>query len=87
MMKGAYQICECQNWPRNINLEYLTNHHPNCSHYNDSLIDIWKVTSDDRTFYVESQQEACDYDDGTAIITKEKIHQEVFNNLPEFEGF
>jgi hypothetical protein len=36
-------FCECFNWAR-AHPGPLTNHHPNCSHYNDSLMDVWKVT-------------------------------------------
>jgi hypothetical protein len=82
--------CECANWARSIDLKYLTNHHPNCSRYNDSLIDVWKVehpccstfyTDDEEVARAETQEEP------RATVTKEKMHREVFENLPEFEGF
>lgn len=90
-------MCEiCQNWER-LNYEYrffrnkgiplITEHHPNCPHYNDSLIDVWKVTVDGVSCYVANEQDALDSKGDNGIITKERMHKEIFDNLPEFEGF
>lgn len=71
-----------------------TNHHPNCPHYNDSLIDVWRVSDGSSSYYTtdehmaistQEEEEACG--NGPATITKERIHREVFENLPEFDGF
>lgn len=84
-------LCECVNWARAVNLKYLTNHHPNCPHYNDSLMDVWKVTVDGVSCYVDNEQDARetagDEQRDDITVTKEKMHREVFEHLPEFEGF
>lgn len=85
-------VCECVHWCRaNVNLKYLTNHHENCPHYNDSLMDVWKVTVDGISCYVDNEQDAretaSDEQRDDITVTKEKMHREVFEHLPEFEGF
>ena len=85
-------VCECVHWCRaNVNLKYLTNHHENCPHYNDSLMDVWKVTMDGISCYVDNEQDARetagDEQRDDITVTKEKMHREVFEHLPEFEGF
>lgn len=88
--------CECQHWCRDgrgvirIGDKYLaSNHHPNCPHYNDSLIDVWRVSDGSSTCYVDNEQDARDSvgDEEGMTVTKEKMHREIFENLPEFEGF
>jgi hypothetical protein len=95
-------LCECANWCRdNIASPYnirrrdgvmlMTNHHPNCLHYNDSLIDVWKLTCDGVSAYLDDKQDAIncmqeEFED-EITITKEKMHREIFEHLPEFEGF
>lgn len=85
-------LCPCANWARELNLEYLTNHHPNCQHYNDSLMDVWKMTvNGGAPCYFDSEQDVIsaseeEYEDETTI-TKERMHREVFEHLPEFQGF
>lgn len=81
-------LCECAHWARSINPKYLTNHHENCQHYNDSLMVVWKVSDGSSSFYVENEQDAREMagcEDLT--ISQVKIHREVFEHLPEFEGF
>lgn len=91
-------MCEtCQNWARDgrdslaIGGKLLMpNHHPNCPRYNDSLMDVWKVTLDGVTCYVENEADAKDTsgeDDPKPEISRVKMHREIFENLPEFEGF
>lgn len=94
--------CEiCQNWARTddpykirsrgTNLPLLTNHHPNCPHYNDSLMDVWKVTDGSSRCYLDNEEDAKavagESEESPHSITKEKMHREIFENLPEFEGF
>lgn len=91
LKRAVRSLCECANWARAVNLKYLTNHHPNCSHYNDSLIDVWKMTVNGVSAYMDNEQDVIDccqeeFEDETTII-KEKMHHEVFEHLPEFEGF
>lgn len=90
-MTQPTSICECTQWARtgishypNLKscdgLSLLTNHHENCPHYNDSLMDVWKETVDGITVYSEhslvSESE-----------TKIKMHREILENLTEFGGF
>lgn len=94
--------CEiCQNWARAGHGDYkikgregiplLTNHHENCPRYNDSLMDVWKVTVGGISAYNDNEQNALDtagdeFDDETQI-TKVRMHREIFENLPEFDCF
>ena len=100
-------MCECINWTRlNITAPYnlrrsdgvplVTNHHPNCPHYNDSLMNVWKVSLGLSRCYFDNEQDAKDMAgtegqeigvSGVIEITKEKMHREVLENLPEFDGF
>lgn len=96
-------MCEiCQNWARADISPYkirrrdgtplVTEHHPNCPHYNDSLMDVWKVTHDGQSCYMDNERDANDAADAdvggdTISIVKERMHREVFENLPEFDGF
>lgn len=79
--------CKCINWCRTDG--QMTNHHPACTHYNDSLIDVWKVTDGSTCFYTDDKQAADTEAEGCddITITKVKMHREVFDLLPEFEGF
>jgi hypothetical protein len=94
-------MCEiCQNWARvedpykirtRKGVPLLTNHHENCPHYNDSLIDVWKMTVNGVSAYTDNAQDIEDwkqdeFEDETTV-TEIKMHREIFENLPEFEGF
>jgi hypothetical protein len=72
------------NWARIDGL--LTNHHPNCPHYNDSLIDVWRVSYEGSSYVVDREPTPDQLGEGE-IVTKEKMHREIFENLPEFMGF
>jgi hypothetical protein len=66
----------------------MPNHHPNCPRYNDSLIDVWKVTLGGVTAYNLNEQDARDcVGDSEMVVEQVKMHREVFEQLPEFEGF
>ena len=102
---GLEAACECLNWARagldpykiktRAGIPLVTNHHENCPHYNDSLMDVWKVTLNGCSCYVDNEQDAndtagseCDASGGdTVSIVKMKMHREIFEHLPEFEGF
>lgn len=77
--------CKCIYWARTDG--FLTTHHPNCEHYQKGLIDVWKVTVDGKSCYVEKEQDAIDTkgDDHKAVITKERMHREIFDRLPNRE--
>lgn len=55
------------------------------------MIDVWKVTVDGVSCYVDNEQDAYDTagdeQRSDIIITKEKMQHEVFKHLPEFAGF
>lgn len=77
--------CECKNWCRmSIDLNYLTDHHPNCEHYNDSLIDVWMVAYNGQYYYDDKEPDGLGNGE---IVTKQKMHREVFEHLEEFDGF
>lgn len=90
-------MCEiCQHWARAgaeacINGNLTTDHHANCPRYNDSLMDVYKVTVDGfGACYVEDLEVAKDTageDEEKATIEAIKMHREIFENLPEFDGF
>lgn len=89
-MNSQCQRCECANWARAVNTKYLTNHHPHCPHYSDSLIDVWKMVVNGATHYFDNEQDVInaaqeEFEDETTI-TKEKMHREAYEQLPEFEG-
>lgn len=58
-------------------------------HYNDSLIKVWKITANGVSMYLSTEKAAIAYlkDNEEITIKKMKIHREVFERLPEFEGF
>lgn len=85
----------CELWCRNDirikgdNLVPMTNHHPNCEHVNASLIDVWKASDGPLSFYTideaaaEAEADGCD----DITISRVKMHREIYENLPEFDGF
>lgn len=79
----------CQNWARVDGKP--TNHHPYCPHYNDSLMDVWEVSDGTSRAYMDNEQDAretCQNEgEETNTIKKAKMHREIFENLPEFDGF
>lgn len=77
-------ICECMTWCR-LGGPHTT-HHPNCEHYNDSLIDVWKVEYDGAHYFSDYEPEK-DELSGEETVTKQKMHREIFERLPEFQGF
>lgn len=80
--------CECIGWCR-ASITPFTDHHPNCPKYNDSLIDVW-VVSDGKSKYYDTKEwyayDICQEGEGLTM-TKEKMHSEIYANLPEFDGF
>ena len=84
--------CRCQSWCRTgkiygrtkDGIPIIENHHPNCEHYNDTLIDVWVARCDGMS-YVSDVEIAPEHEDET--ITKEKMHLEVYVQLREFDGF
>lgn len=86
----------CENWVRCEAIDLrkpMPNHHSQCEHYNSSLIDVWRVTVPGEKggcicgSEEEAREMAGDDPDAPMDITKERMHREVFENLPEFCGF
>ena len=69
----------------------MTNHHPNCEHVDASMIDVWKAELYGSSFIAESEElvrrEAADNPEGEIKISKIRMHREIYENLPEFNGF
>lgn len=72
----------------------MTNHHPKCEHVDASLIDVWRVNvpGESGGLIVDSEAAAIDAardetGEEPLEITKEKMHREIYENLPEFGGF
>lgn len=76
-------------------LPLIPNHSPNCPRYNDSLIDVWLVKYCGSSYITDSELDAearaeevvRESGGDTVAVVKEKFHREVFENLPEFDGF
>lgn len=87
--------CECKQWARIDPPGHpATNHHPNCPHVNDSLIDVWRLhlPGEKGGMVFDQHSHAVDAQEYEAVgdgleITPEKMHREVYERLPEFEGF
>lgn len=81
--------CECISWCR-ASITPFTDHHPNCSKFNDSLIDVWKI---EHVFmcdfcYTDNINDLLEYKSDPDIkITQEKLHKEIYDNMDEFQGF
>lgn len=90
-------MCEiCQNWERvedpykirsREGLPLATNHHPNCPHYNDSLMDVWMVGEGPALYFDNEKDALAEPIDPDMKVIKITMHREVFTNLPEFHGF
>lgn len=80
----------CDTWARcePIDLKRpMPNHHPRCEHYNASLIDVFRVSHEDGGSYVTDKEPSPnDLGDGLKV-SPEQMHREVYENLPEFDGF
>ncbi len=70
-----------------------TNHHPNCPHVDDSLMDVFSVRipgeSSGCVTHCEADAHRMAGEDPTAPleVVKVKMHREIYENLPEFAGF
>jgi len=84
----------CMTWCRDGSGP-MTNHHPHCQYVGESLIDVWLVSlpGENGGCIVDSEESAKIYaaneseDDEPLVITKKKMHREIYENLPEFAGF
>ena len=84
--------CKCVNWCR-VGSEYkghgetglplYTDHHPNCDHYNDSLMTVFKIEYGGQSYYTTEEPEL---EEGETV-SETTIHREIYEQLQEFEGF
>lgn len=72
----------------------MPDHHSACPHYNDSIIDVWRVSLDGSSYVTDDKADAdeavalySEDPDSVPTVTPEKMHREVYENLPEFDGF
>lgn len=98
MTKKSHWPCpnRCLDWCRTDSPRGpKPNHHPNCEHYNASLIDVWFVNIQGTGYVTDSLAGAKkelsrliddDHECG-ARIDKQKMHREVYEQLEEFGGF
>lgn len=81
--------CPCQLWARTDGRP--TNHHPNCEHYNDSLIPVWRFSSGDGTSFVTDREPTCvdliEASETEISVSREEMHREIYEHLQEFGGF
>lgn len=92
--------CECINWARveispypwrgATGLPLVTNHHPNCKHYEDSLVDVWNVSDGSSTMVLTEEPDIkAEYGECAEDLTvsKSKMHLECVEQLGEHDGF
>ena len=86
--------CECINWCRADTEKPRTNHHYDCEHVDESLIDVWHITLDGcgDGFFTDCQMTVNEYgkynDDGYVYeVVEKKMHKEIFDRLKEYGGF
>jgi hypothetical protein len=89
--------CKCENWAR-ADVQYaglksgngmplITNHHPTCQHYNDSLIPIFLCHGEGGVIcYCASRKEAEEFNKTTEPIKEIKMHREIFEQLKEVDN-
>ena len=77
-------FCDCVNWCRadptpcvrsDDGLPIMTNHHPRCERFNDSLIEVWKVTDGSSTYYDTNDHAEIDAESGGACLYKNQNAQ------------
>lgn len=86
-MKTQFWPCpnNCLTWCRECNpREPQTNHHPRCEYVDASLIDVWRVSYDGASYVVDQEPLATHHEE---TVTREKMHREIYEQLPEFNGF
>ncbi len=84
----------CMNWARACNPHApQTNHHPSCEFVDKSLIDVFsvRVPGEEGGCVVESKalaERMANEDPAPPLeIVPQKMHRELFEQLPEFAGF
>jgi hypothetical protein len=71
----------------------MTNHHPNCSRVDDSLMDVWRVQlpGDDHGCITHCEADAhamaAADPDAPLEVVKLKMHREIYEKLGEFAGW
>lgn len=88
-MSTQIENCECLKWCRGYSAIFFANHHQDCPKYNDSLIDVWRIQFGGSFYITDKEGDIQDEErsDPEYAITKEKMHREQYEQLPEFQGF
>ena len=84
---------QCERWCRS-DTRFLngipvmaTNHHPHCKHVDASLMDVYRIRhKDGGHYYMDILPDVTDLG-GEYTVTLERMHREVYEHLPEFQGF
>ena len=80
--------CDCMTWARTFDgvFDKSTNHHPRCPRVDETLIDVWRVEYDGAYYFSDHEPDRADMHP-EEMITKQRMHRELFDRLPEFAGF
>lgn len=83
---GLHWPCphNCLNWCRADGS--MTNHHPSCEYVDESLIDVWRVSFDGASYVTDREPTDEETSEGETV-TRERMHREIYEQLPEFNGF
>jgi hypothetical protein len=83
-------ICSCRDWAGIWDFgNYSYKHHYNCEHYDDTIIEVVRVSLDGNCYYEKSMSEALEHKNENDSVKFEYMFMEKSNyeELPEFEGF
>jgi len=82
---------DCLSWCRTDGS--MTNHHPRCEFVDESLMDVYSVRIPGEQHGCATHCEADAHNmaqedpDAPLEVVKIKMHREIYENLPEFNGF
>jgi len=62
----------------------MKTNHPKCELVAASLIDVWRVSYDGASYVIDAPPLATHHEE---TVTQEKMHREIYEQLPEFQGF
>lgn len=77
-------VCECVTWAR-ADFDptgQITTHRRSCPRFKEGLIDVWRVESEGASYVTNAEPTEIE----GATVTLERMHREIFDNLPEFAG-
>jgi len=87
-MNPTNSPCPCRNWARIFDgvEDKGTDHHPKCPLVDESLIDVWRVEYDGEHYFCDQEPDPSELNP-EEVVTKERMHKELFDRLDEFTGF